>query len=136
MTELNDKYLQLWVNFTNQLPNNNYIFEVTKCCNYSSFVLCGKTDSLLDLYKAVSKHFEGEIKQLFVVNNLTNEKMLIPITTNTTIREFILTHQTNYQYFTPIYNIPHPVVYCIYLDDGHVHIHHVHDEKTKNLFST
>lgn len=121
MEDLSIKYNQLWSDFTNHLPNSNYIFEVTKCCNYSTFVLCSKKGTLIDLYSAVSRHFEcPDIKQLYILNVTTNEKITIPVTDNKKIREFII---NNVALFKPIYPVPHPVVYRIYLDDGHVHEH-------------
>ena len=122
-----DKYVSLWKDFTSQLPNSNYIFEVTKCCNYSSIVVCSKKGNLLDLFNAVSSHFESpDIKQLFLLNNLTNEKLSIPVSSNILIRDFISKNKQN-DYFRPVYPIPIPVVYRIYLDDGHTHTHtHTH----------
>lgn len=114
------------------LPNNYFICEVTKCCNYSTFVLVPKHDSLLDLYSSISSHFEcRDIKRVFVKNN-TNEEMNIPITCNLSLKTFITENQ---HFFKPIYPIPHHVVYRIYLDDGHVHINETDDADQNNVFN-
>lgn len=109
-------------NLTKSLLNYNYIFEVTKCCGYSTFVLVSKKGTLLDIYKSISLHFEcPNIKSLFVMNETTKEKMKIPITDTVKIFEYIPTQ--NRSFFMPVYPIPQPVVFRIYLDDGH----HIHD---------
>ena len=104
-----------------KLPNNKYIFEVTKCCNYSTFVLVDKKSSLIDLYKAVSLHFECyDVKMLFLKNPEKHAKLNVPITEMITIKMFVT---SNPAFFKPIYPLPNQVVYRIYLDDGHLHAH-------------
>jgi hypothetical protein len=101
-----------------QLPNAKYTFEVTKCCNYSTFVLVNKQGSLLDLYKEVSIWFGCKnICQLFVRTE-TGETQMIPMTDVVSIRDYI--HSQDRSLFTPIYPVPIQVVYRIYLDDGHM----------------
>ena len=115
-------YEEQFDNLSKQLLNYNYIFEVTKCCGYSTFVLVNKKGSLLDIYKAISIHFEcPNILSLYVINEMTRERITIPITDNVRISEYI--PKQNRSFFMPIYPIPKPVVIRIYLDDGHCHEH-------------
>ena len=119
-TDLQDKYDQHLGNLIKQLPNAKYILEVTKCCNYSTFVLVNKRATLLDLYKEVSIWFECKtIKELYIVSE-TGEKHTIPMTDVVQLKDFICD-----QHMRPIYPVPNNVVYRIYLEDGHSH-EHVH----------
>jgi hypothetical protein len=116
-TDLQDKCDQHLGNLIKQLPNSKYILEITKCCNYSTFVLVNKRATLLDLYKEVSIWFECKtIKELYIVSN--NEKQTIPITDMVQLKDYIYS-----QHMKPIYPVPNMVVYRIYLDDGHTHEH-------------
>ena len=38
--------------------STTYIFEVSKICGYSEFVLINKDESVLDFYKSVSHQFQ------------------------------------------------------------------------------
>jgi hypothetical protein len=117
-------------NLTKQLFNYNYIFEVTKCCGYSTFVLVGKKGTLLDIYKAISLHFEcPNILSLYVINETTRERKSIPLTDNVRISEYI--PKQDRAFFMPIYPIPKPVVFRIYLDDGHFHEHNQDQSQAK-----
>lgn len=109
-TKLNDLF--------RQFPNNKYVFEITKCCNYSTFVLVNKQGTLLDLYKEVSIWFECRTLNKLYLKSPNDEMISIPMTDIISIKEYIRTKQT---LFTPIYPIPNWVVYRIYLDDGHTH---------------
>ena len=91
-SEFNSKFEQL----CNGIPNNQYIFEVTKQCK--------------------------DIKRLFFINNCTNEKIYIPITAEITIRDFLFSHNSGpVQIIKPVYPMPCKIVYRIYFDDGHTH---------------
>ena len=101
-----------------QLQNQNYTFEITKCCNYSTFVLVNRSGTLMDLFKAASLHFEcPDIKSLYLVNIQTKEKRRIPLTETVKISKYILDQPR--EFFIPIYPVPMQVVYRVYLDDGH-----------------
>ena len=108
--------------YTKNLPNLNYIIEITKCCEYGEFVIIDKNASLSELYDKVSKQFEcRDVKGLYIKNIipiLANVKINVPMTGLIKIKEFIA---TNHEIMRPIYGIPNPVVYRIYLDDGHTH---------------
>ena len=107
-------------NYIKQIPNSQYIFEVTKCCEYSTFILVYKQQTLLDLYKTISLNF-GNIKSLYVKNQTTLQQLIIPINELLTINQFIIKYQQ--EFFIPIYPLPNHVVYRLYLDDGYAHIH-------------
>ena len=130
--DLDLKYNNLMNEMIRCIPNDKYMFEVTKCCGYSTFVLLQKDETLIDLYKAIARHFQCvEIKSLFLVrgssldmsNNMSinnnQRRLYIPLTVMKTVRQLL---NENQQYFKPIYPIPNHVVYRIYLDDGHHHI--------------
>ncbi len=116
ITIFNDKFRV----FQNNIKNSSYIIEVTKTCGYSDFILMYKDNSLLDLYKNISLHFEcKDIKQLYILNVETNTKINIPITEKITIRQYIT--ENNNTTLKPIYPMPCNIVYRIYFDDGHHH---------------
>jgi hypothetical protein len=112
---INNSFEQKMNHFTKHLDNSRYIIEISKFCGYSEFVLVYKEQSLIDLYKIVSYHFQcDDIKGLYLSDNKT---LRIPITQKINIRDFIIKNQENIR---PIYPLPYPVVYKFYIDDGHI----------------
>jgi hypothetical protein len=107
----------------NSIPNNKYIFEVSKLCGYSEFIFINKDDSVLDLYKTISQQFQClDIKSLFLANGVN--RYSVPLTNIISLRKFITDAQKDgnlRQFIKPMYQLPAPVVYRVYLDDGHVH---------------
>jgi hypothetical protein len=100
--------------FTTSIPNSRFIIEVSKFCGYSEFVLIFKNQSLLDLYKIISLQFEcNDIKGLYLTNSTAYK---VPVTDNIRIRDFI---SKSSEFLKPVYAMPHPVVYKLFLDDGH-----------------
>ena len=122
-SELEAEFNSKFEKFCNGILNNQYIFEITKLCGHGQFITMFKRQTLLDLYKIISLHFEcKDIKQLFFMNTRTNEKINIPITDEIIIRDFIYNYtSTTTQMIKPIYPLSCKVVYRIYLDDGHTH---------------
>jgi hypothetical protein len=110
--------------YTSSIPNNKYIFEITKLCGYSEFIFINKDESILDLYKAISHQFAcQDIKSLFLASGVN--RYSIPLTNILSLRKFITDAQKDgmlRQFIIPVYQLPAPVVYRIYFDDGHVHI--------------
>jgi hypothetical protein len=103
--------------FINKIPNSMYIFEVTKVsCGYGEFFIIYKDNTLLDLHKNISLQFTcyQHIKCMYMINNKTMEKIYITYDKDKTIRNFIVENNC----FTPIYEVPNPVVYKIYFDYG------------------
>ena len=117
-------YTNKMLEYTSSIPNNKYIFEITKLCGYSEFILINKDESVLDLYKAISHQFAcRDIKSLFLANGVN--RYSIPLTNITSLRKFITDAQKDgmlRQFIIPVYQLPAPVVYRVYFDDGHVHI--------------
>ena len=110
------------------IPNTSYIIQVSKICGYSEFLFIFKCSTLIDLYKYVSIQFScNDIKRLFIKNEKTNTTRTIPITDKITMQQFVvLINKGNDEIkgmLTPVYPLPHPVVYRVYLDDGHCCCH-------------
>ena len=108
------------------IPNTSYIIQVSKICGYSEFLFIFKSFTLIDLYKYVSIQFScNDIKRLFIKNEKTNTTRTIPITDKITMQQFVvLINKGNDEIkgmLSPVYPVPHPVVFKIYIDDGHCH---------------
>ena len=100
--------------FVGSITNSRFIIEVSKFCGYSEFVLIFKNQSLLDLYKIISLQFEcNDIKGLYLTNSTSYR---VPIAENIRIRDFI---SKSNKILKPVYDMPYPVVYKLFLDDGH-----------------
>ena len=95
----------------------------TKCCNYSTLVFLYKEDKVSDLFLQVAKHFGCKTLASLYILGQEGERIIIPFNSSTTLREYIFEQQN---ILKPIYDIPLPVVYRIYLDDGHKHDDHSH----------
>jgi len=105
------------------IPNTSYIIQVSKICGYSEFLFIFKSFTLIDLYKYVSIQFScNDIKRLFIKNEKTNTTRTIPITDKITMQQFVvLINKGNDEIkgmLSPVYPVPHPVVFKIYIDDG------------------
>jgi len=117
-SEYNAKFEQL----CNGIPNNKYILEVTKLCGYGEFNTIYKKQTLLDLYAIVALQFDREIIQIFFLNDITKEKIKIPISNSITIQDFIFKYNSGHELIIkPIYPVPCKIVYRLYYDDGHSH---------------
>ena len=98
--------------FISSIPNSRYIFEISKFCGYSEFLIIYKDEPLTNLYKNVSLQFQcSNIGGLYLTNSKDKK---IPITDMITLREYIIREKINAHY-----PLPYQVVYKIYLDDGH-----------------
>ena len=118
-----DQYNSKLNTYITSMTQRQYLFEITKCCDYSEFVPTYKTDNLADLYKTVLNQFchTGEIQvELFARQNNIVERLVIPNDPAILLRDFI---NMNQLFFVPIYPLPAKVVYRVYFDDGHVHTH-------------
>lgn len=125
---MNFGYEDKIVDYQISINNLMYTFEVTKCCGYSTFITIYKGETLADLYKRVAIHFACDVVELFFLTPdcLQNR---IPLS-NKIILNFINENITcNPQKLRPMYSLPYPVVYKIYLNDGH-HCNH------KNIIET
>jgi hypothetical protein len=122
--EQTNKYNELIAMHVKGLQSENFIFEITKCCNYSTLVFMCKEAKLCDLFTRVAKHFECQnLVSLYLLDQNGN-KITIPFNSVKVLKEFIIENtQVNNRIMKPIYDIPLPVVYRIYLDDGCHHDH-------------
>ena len=119
--------------YISRLPSTHRFVEITKCCGYSEMHPILKQSSLTDLYKDVRRIFECHAKCDLYIKHTDMEMsdincrcddnfVLTKIEPNDTANSFVqLMHTRNIQ---PIYMLPSPVVYRIYLDDGHRHDDH------------
>ena len=124
LDEQDAKYNELVANHLKEIPSRMFTFELTKCCNYSSFVFAYKEDKIMDLYFQVAKHFGCQnLVSLYIIGP-DEQRIIIPFNSSTTLKEFILEQQ---HILKPVYDVPLPVVYRIYIDDGHYHEHHDHE---------
>ena len=114
------KYNDLIAMHLKEIPGKMFTFELTKCCSYSTLVFLYKEDRISDLFLQVAKHFG--CKNLVSLYILTKEgqKILVPFNSNMTLKDFVLDSDLK-----PVYDLPMPVIYRIYLDDGHKHEHHL-----------
>jgi hypothetical protein len=116
---MNNVYQSKLQEYLNEIPNKMIILEVTKCCNYSTFILMYKEESLLDLYIRVSHHFGlDDLKRLSIGMPTCDNTIDIPVTSLKTIRKFINENTCcNPPNLVPVYDLPSPVTYRIYIDD-------------------
>jgi hypothetical protein len=123
--EICEEYQQNMKRYINSIiPNTSYIIQVSKCCGYCELLFIFKNSTLIDLYKYVSQQFScNNIKRLFIKNEKTKTTRTIPITEEITMRQFVVKVNMGGDeikgMLSPIYPFPNPVVYRIYLDDGH-----------------
>jgi hypothetical protein len=109
------------------MTNLMFTFEVTKCCGYSTFISIYKEKTLLDLYEQVIDHFEIlEIKELFFYAP-SGQRIKIPISKQT-VNQFVKSCITgNSVTLVPLYPLPSPIIYRLYLDYGECHDAHDHN---------
>lgn len=118
--EQTEKYNALLGQHLKEIPGKMFVFEITKCCNYSTLVFLYKEDKLLDLYIQVAKHFDCSSVASLNIMTPSGEQIPIPFNSHTTLKEFILKNtQPDMRNLVPVYDLPLPVVYRIYFDDGH-----------------
>jgi hypothetical protein len=112
-------YQEKYEEFLRNITNLMYTFEVTKCCGYSTFVSIYKNQTLANLHSNIIQHFGNiEIKQLYFITP-QNERINIPISMQT-ISNFVINNIIgNPCRLVPIYDISKPIVYKLYLYDGH-----------------
>jgi len=123
--ELNQqgKYNDLISQHLKEIPGRMFTFELTKCCNYSTLMFIYKEDNISDLFLQVAKHLGcQQLKSLYLLDE-SGQKVPIPFNSTTLIKEFIIANRSNMK---PIYDVQLPVVYRIYVDDGHQHDDHTH----------
>ena len=116
--EQKNKYDGLLASYIREIPGRMFIFEVTKCCYYSTFVLMYKDESTIELYNRVSQHFGTKVVSLYIMGD-DNNRIPVPLNSFMSIKEFVYKHiDANQRNLKPIYDMPLPVVYRIFYDDG------------------
>lgn len=119
--------------YTSRLSSTHRFIEITKCCGYSEIHPILKDASLTDLYCEVRRIFQCHQKcELYIkvvdpeLRNMSCQcddilvlRHIDPHDAKNTFIQLMGEHRVQ-----PIYALPDPVVYRIYLDDGHRHDDH------------
>jgi hypothetical protein len=115
---MNNTYEEKMNDYLSSIRNLMYTFEITKCCGYSTFVTIYKDESLADLYKKVAYHFSSEVVELYFLlpNNVHYRVPLSNVPVVKFVRDNIICSPV---LLVPIYPLPCPIVYRLYLNDGH-----------------
>jgi hypothetical protein len=121
---MDNHYQDKYDEFLHDTFNLKFVFEVTKCCGYSTFITVYKNQTIMDLYSNIIHHFgDIEIRKLFFITP-QNEHIQIHIS-NQKLSDFVSSHVIcNPIRLTPIYDLPKPVIYRLYFDDGHCSENH------------
>lgn len=115
-----NKYNELIARHLKEIPGQMFMFEITKCCGYSTLVFLYKEDKLMDLFIKVAKHFGCKNVLGLYILKPNGEKFKLPFNSYTTLKDFIYDNtQASNRNLVPVYDLPLPVVYRIYFDDGH-----------------
>jgi hypothetical protein len=118
LCKMNNQYHDHLNKYIENMTSLMYTFQITKLCGYSVFITIYKTETLIDLYKHIIDHFGNcEIKELFFYAP-SGERIRIPISKTIVsdfVRDKIICNPIKLE---PIYPLPNPVIYRIYLDDG------------------
>jgi len=97
-----------------------YQFIIEKCCGYSFLIHIHKDLTLNDLYKMIGLEMENNgFNKLYKAINYNNDN-LVPRTTQS-IKSYICASvlvASPLNRLKPIYSLPDPIVYRLYLDDG------------------
>lgn len=97
-------------NYLSTLSSNKYGIVVSKLCGYEFFIVLHRSFTLNDLYKYIE---DETLHKTF--NLMFENKELIMRNTEK------FTHYITSKNLKPVYKLPDPVVYRVYLDDGHKH---------------
>jgi hypothetical protein len=112
-TQYNDKLNEYIRNMNNLM----YTFEVTKCCGYSSFITVYKNETLCHLYSRIIEHFNlKSLKEVYFYPP-NGGRVKIPLSNKSItafVKEHILCEPVK---LVPIYPLPNPIVYRLYIDD-------------------
>ena len=116
---MDNQYQEKFNEYTRNMFNIMFIFEVTKCCGYSTFITIYKNQSLIDLYSIIMNHFGIiEIKELYFIST-EQQRINIPLSRQS-VSEFVSSYVLcNPIRLAPIYPLTKPTIYRIILNDGH-----------------
>ena len=115
-----DEYTIMYKRYMSGLSSKQYIFQMSKCCGYSEWVTLFKKQTLNDLYNQISFALDRQTPtKLYSVIINVDCKLTLKLEfprSDKLIQDFIRQHS---QFFTPVYKLPHKVVYKIYYElDG------------------
>ena len=115
---MDNQYQEKLNEYTRNMFNIMFIFEVTKCCGYSTFITIYKNQSLIDLYSIIMNHFGIiEIKELYFIST-EQQRVNIPLSRQS-VSEFVSSYVLcNPIRLVPIYPLPKPTIYRLILNDG------------------
>ena len=115
---MDNQYQEKLNEYTHNMFNIMFIFEVTKCCGYSTFITIYKNQSLIDLYSIIINHFGNiEIKELYFIST-EQQRVNIPLSRQS-VSEFVSSYVlSNPIRLAPIYPLPKPTIYRLILNDG------------------
>jgi len=118
-----DQYQDKLSQYIQCMQNFMYTFEITKCCGYSTFITIYKDETILDLYAKIVLHFGGmPIKELFFVSEEGHKHHILP--SYKRVYEFVKENVVcTPRRLLPHYQVPNPIVYKLYVDDGSEHDH-------------
>jgi hypothetical protein len=104
--------------YMHDIRNLMFTFEITKCCGYSTFVTVYKNQTLTELYSNIISHFGNiEIKELYFISP-EQQRFNLPISKQT-VSEFVRSNIIcNPIRLVPLYELPSPTIYRLYLNDG------------------
>ena len=114
--EIKQKYISMkslkshYENYLSTLSSNKYGIVMTKLCGYEFFIVLHRSFTLNELYKYIEDETKNKTFQL-----MFEDKELVMRSDEK------FTHYINNKKLKPIYDLPDPVIYRIYLDDGHKH---------------
>lgn len=112
---MDNSYLNRLEEHIHNMTNLMYTFEVTKCCGYSTFITIYKDETLLDLYAKVIQHFTlDDLKELFFYAP-SGERIRVPLSKQSVskyVQSLVTGNSIN---LAPIYALPRPVIYRLYL---------------------
>ena len=119
---LSEEYREKYDVMLNRIPDKMYVFEITKKCGYSEFVLVYKDSPVSDLFTIASNQFSTNVNCLYFMNTETKQHYHILNTNRVSMRELITSFQQNTEmqnFIEPIYkNVERWVVYRLFYDDG------------------
>ena len=118
-----NKYNNLISSHLKEIPGKMFTFEITKCCNYSTLIFLYKEDMLSNLFTQVAKHFGFKKMVSLYMLDEAGQKVFVPFNIYMSLKDFIFEYTNNQRVLKPAYDVPLPVVYRIYFDDGHHHLH-------------
>jgi hypothetical protein len=105
------RFKQGFKKYLDNVRNNSYIFEVSKCCGYSEIVPTFKNATCADLYRNVMCQFDINVEnkiKVYATITESSKNILVIQNDKTPIRNIIL---ENASFFKPIYPLPTTVVY-------------------------